>query len=166
MVEKIAINRGWLEQTNALPPICLMTGVATDGNVQKRKISTAPAWVGVFLVFGLIGYIILRAALGETLTLNLPRAKRIKVPHSISVGILFLYLIALSFLVLGVGSVGMPAVLSGLVTLVVATTLAVTNTQTKTVGVRIKHANPTIVLNRVHPVAAQALVNAGIAARA
>jgi hypothetical protein len=55
---------------------------------------------------------------------------------------------------------------SGLVTLVVATALAVMNSQTKAVGVRMKHADPTVVLNRVHPAAAQVLVNAGIAARA
>jgi hypothetical protein len=55
VVDKIVINRGWLEQTNALPPICLRTGVATDGNIEKRKISTAPAWAGVFVVFGGLG---------------------------------------------------------------------------------------------------------------
>jgi hypothetical protein len=97
--------------------------------------------------------------------MHIPKAKRIKMPHSISVGILFLYLIAISFLLLGAGTAGLPAAVCGLVTLIVATTLAVMNGQAKTVGVRIKHADPTVVLTRVHPAAAQVLVNSGIAAR-
>jgi hypothetical protein len=166
MVDKIAINRGWLEQANALPPICLKTGLATHGNIQKRIVSTAPLWAAVFIVFGGLGYIIARSAFGETVTLHIPRAKGVKEPHSISVGILSLYLLAISFLVLGAGTAGLLANVSGLVTLVVATALAVMNSQTKAVGVRMKHADPTVVLNRVHPAAAQVLVNAGIAARA
>jgi hypothetical protein len=165
-VDKIAINRGWLEQANALPPVCLKTGQPTEGETQKRTPKTAPAWTPVLFLFGIVPYAIARNVAGERVTLHIPKT-RSGTKASLIYERIGLLAATIGFVLIvvaaGVGS-GATYCL-GFAAIVAAIVLANWEARANNIGTRLKHKDPIVVLSRVHPDATQILLETGIAQR-
>ena len=131
--------------------MCLRTGAPTEGLVQKRKITTAPPWVGIFIIFGALPYAILRAAIGEQITLLVPESrevrKRRQLTAAATVALVFVGLLAFT-----VGAVKNQALteIVGALVFVGAIGLAIWNGQQHSIGVRMKHKDPTVTLKRLN----------------
>jgi hypothetical protein len=163
-MNKIAINRGWLEQVNALPPVCLKTGQPTEGETQKRMLKTAPAWTPILFLFGIVPDVIARRVAGERVTLNIPKT-RAGTKASLMYERIGLLGATIGFVLIvvaaGIGSGA--AYCLGIAAIVAAIVLANWEARANNIGIRLKHKDPIVVLSRVHPAAAQLLLQAGIA---
>jgi hypothetical protein len=165
-MDKIAINRGWLEQVNALPAVCLKTGQPTEGETQKRTLQTAPAWTPILFLFGLVPYAIARRVAGERVALYVPKT-RAGTKASLMYERIGLLVATLGFvLIIVAAAMGSGAAYClGIAAIVAAIVLANWEARANNIGIRLKHKDPTVVLSRVHPAATQILLQAGIAQR-
>jgi hypothetical protein len=157
-MEKVEIHRGWLEKADGLPQICLKTGTATGGKVQKRKLMTAPSWAAIFIVLGALPYVLIRMAMGEQITMYVPRTAASVTKSRLLTGAGWLAMFV-GFMVFVVGAGGSSSVgmIGGGLIMVASIAFLIWVRRTCSVGVKMKHKDPTVRLSGVHPVAAAAL---------
>jgi hypothetical protein len=157
-MEKVEIHRGWLEKADGLPQICLKTGEASGGKVQKRKLMTAPTWAAIFILLGALPYVLIRMAMGEQITLHLPRTAASVTKSRLLAGAGWLAMFV-GFMVFVVGAGGSSSVvmIAGGLIMVAAIAFLIWVRRTYGVGVKMKHQDPTVRLSGVHPVAAAAI---------
>jgi hypothetical protein len=148
-MDKIAINRGWLEQVNAPPPLCLKTGQPTEGNVQQKVFTTAPSWTLGLIVLGLIPFVIARAAAGDRITMQIPRYKAsMKASGWYQWVALLGGIVGIVGATIGSGNSNALVALVGVGVIVGSIGLAIWKTNENNVGIRMKHRDPIVVLSR------------------
>ena len=157
-MEDVRIHRGWLERSEVLPHICLRTGQPSGGMVRKRKIVTAPAWTAILVVLGALPYILARTAVGENITFYVPESPENRKQRRLMVAAAFaLAIVGTVVMVGGMFAESNPTFLLGLAVIISAVPLSIWNVRAHSIGVRMKHQDPTVRLKRVHPSAAATL---------
>jgi hypothetical protein len=157
-MEDAEIHRGWLERSDALPHTCFRTGQPTGGMVRKRKLVTAPAWTGVLILLGALPYILLRTAVGETVTLLIPESPENRKQRRLTVAVaILLAMVGFGLFVFGTYNKVTPVWPLGLVIIIGSIALSIWNVRAHSIGVRMKHKDPTVRLKRVYPGAAVAM---------
>jgi hypothetical protein len=157
-MEDILIHRGWLERAEALPQICLRTGQPTGGLVLKRKLTTAPGWTAIFVVFGALPYLLIRMAIGDNVTLLVPEStENRKQRRLIGAGVIALAMVGMVIFLKGADRSSGPIAWLGVAMGVGAVALAIWNRKAHSIGVRMKHKDPTVRLKRVDPSIAAAM---------
>jgi hypothetical protein len=157
-MEKVEVHRGWLEKADGLPQVCLKTGEATGGKVQKRKLITAPAWAVIFIALGALPYVLIRMAMGEQVTLHMPRSSAtIKKSRLLTAAGWLAILVGFMVFVVGAGGNSSVQMIAGGLIVVAAIAFLIWVRRACSVSIRMKHKDPTVRLKGVHPVAAAAI---------